>query len=527
MQDLQATIQQILDYVRGIWIKKRFIIISTWLVCPLGLFFVAQMPDVYESKAKVYADTRSMLKPLLRGLTFQSNPQEEIAYIAKTLKSTPNLEDIARKADLDITAVTPQQFQSVVADLRDDIRIGGSGRDGIYTISFEHPNPQVAKRVVQLTLDKFVDSSLGQNRKDSDTATNFLEEQIGEYGARLESAEARLADFKKQYGDLASAGGGSYYAQRSQLKTQIESIDLELKEKSTQLESLKSKFTTSTQSEGNPDNVNIQTQYDDRIKQMQANLDDLLIRFTDRHPDVIQTQERLKALQDDRKREIEQLMEGLSNGELAAGSLSDNAIVQELTIVINNLESTIASLNVRRQNFIGKLEGLEQKLELIPDIEAKRAALNRDYGIVKSKYEQFLSRKESADLSRKADLSAEDVSFRIIEPPVVPLQASGPKRPMFYTAVLIVSFGAGIVLAFLFSQLNPVITSGSQLASITGRPILGAVTDIHVEKIKKRNRNRIIVFSLSTACIMGLYMVFMITEIGMQTTPIKILEAYL
>ncbi len=526
MNDLQATIQQVLDYVRGIWIKKRFIIISTWLICPIGLLYVANMPDVYESKAKVYADTRSMLKPLLRGLTFQNNPQQEIKLIANTLKSTENLEDIARSADLDIQATTPGQFQSIVEGLRNRIRIGGGGRNGMYTISFVHRDPQIAKRVVSLTMDKFVESSLGQNRQDSDAASKFLEEQIVEYAARLESAERRVADFKKEYGEITS-GSGSYYQQRAQIKSQIEAINLELKEKNTQLESLKSKFKTNTSSEGNPDNINIETQYDTRIRQLQKNLDELLIRFTERHPDVIQTKERLKSLKQERKAEIEQLMAGLSSGELAAGSLSENAIVQELTIVINNLESHVASLQVRRQNFLDKMAELEQKIELIPDIEAKRTALNRDYGIVKRKYEEFLSRKESADLSRKADLSAEDVKFRIIEPPVVPLHATGPKRPIFYTGVLIISIAAGGVLAFLFSQLNPVITSGSQLSSITGRPILGAVTDIHVDKIKKRNRRRLLVFILSTGTIIGIYLVFMVTEIAMRTTPIKLLEAYL
>ncbi|GAB3001745.1 XrtA system polysaccharide chain length determinant [Psychrosphaera aestuarii] len=528
MQDLQATIQQILDYIKGIWIKKRFIIISTWLICPLGLFLVAKMPDVYESKAKIYADTRSMLKPLLRGLAIQTDSKEEINAIARTLKSTPNLEDIARKADLDISAKTPQEFQGIVENLRNKIIFNSSGRTSIYSISFEHPDPQIAKRVVSLTLDKFVESALGQNRQDSTTASNFLDEQLQEYATRLASSEQRLADFKKQYGDLLPESGGSgYYQQRGQLKTQIESINLELSEKQTQLQSLKSKFATSTTNEGNPDNVNIATQYDQRIAQMQANLDDLQIRFTDKHPDVLQTRERLESLQQQRKSEIDQLMKGLSNGELAAGSLSENAIVQQLTIVINNLESNIASLNVRKQSYVEKLDVLEQKLELIPDIEAKRTALNRDYGITKRKYEELLSRKESADLSRKADLSAEDVQFRIIDPPVVPLAASGPKRALLYTGVLIVSFGAGVALAFLFSQLNPVIINANHLTKITGRPVLGAVTDINLAEINKRDRRRMWVFAASSSVILGLYLVFMFSEIVMKKTPLQLMERFI
>lgn len=527
MQDLQATIQMVLDYIKGIWIKKRFIIMSSWLIVPLGLFLVARMPDIYESKAKVYADTRSMLKPLLRGLAIQSNPDVEIQLIAKTLLSRPNLEEIARNTDMDIAANTPQEFENLVNGLKKNIQFSTGGRENIYSISYTNKDPQLAKRVVSATLDKFVESSLGQNRKDSDTASKFLEEQLEEYAQRLEAAEQRLASFKKQYGDLLPGSGSSYYQEVSSLKSQIESINLELSEKETQLASLKNKFSNTAAIEQKPENSNITTQFDERIRQMRANLDDLQIRFTDRHPDVVQTREKLEHLEAQRKQEIEELMASLADGQIASGSLSENAIVQDMTIVMNNLESNIVSLNVRRSNYEEKLNELEQKLDLIPDIEAKHTALNRDYGITKRKYEELLSRKESADLSRKADLSAEEVQFRIVEPPVVPLQPTGPKRAIFYTLVLIVGFGVGIVVAFLISQLNPVVVNANILTELTQRPVFGLVTDTHIDYIKRRDKKRLFVFAASSVVVTGIYLVFMATEIVLGTTPIALLEAYL
>ena len=85
MQDFQQTLLQVLDYIRGIWIKKRYVIICSWLICPAGFFYVSTLPDVYESNAQVYVDTRSVLQPLLRGLAIQTDPQQEIEMMAKTL----------------------------------------------------------------------------------------------------------------------------------------------------------------------------------------------------------------------------------------------------------------------------------------------------------------------------------------------------------------------------------------------------------------------------------------------------------
>jgi len=527
MQDLQATIQLIVDYIRGIWIKKRFIIISSWLICPLGLFLVARMPDVYESQAKVYADTRSMLQPLLRGLAVQTDPDTEIKLIARTLLSKPNLEDIARETDLDIRANSPQEFEAIVSGLRDNIKLSSAGRENLYTISYTNQDPQVTKRVVSVTLDKFVESALGQNRKDSDTASKFLEEQLEEYAQRLEAAEQRLANFKKQYGDLIPGSGSSYYQEVSTLKGQIETIDLDISEKQTQLDNVKNKFSTSTAASNSGDNSNITSQYDERISQLQTNLDDLQIRYTDRHPDVVQTREKLEQLEQLRQVEIEELVASLAEGNIASGSLSENAIVQDLTIVMNNLESNIASLQVRRNNYQEKLDEYEQKLDLIPDIEAKFTALNRDYGITKRKYEELLSRKESADLSRKADLSAEEVQFRIVEPPVVPLSPTGPKRVIFYTLVTFLSFAVGVAIAFLVSQLNPVVINAKVLTDLTQRPVFGAVSDINLELIRKRDAKRLYVFIASSGLIIMMYFMFMATEIVMQTTPLKLLERFL
>ena len=524
MQDLQATIDMILDYARGVWIKKRYIMIMSWVICPLGLFYVAKMPDIYESKTRVYADTRSMLKPLLRGLTIQNNSDLEVQLIAKTLMSKENLEAIAREADLDINTNNKEQFNSLISSLKGRIKFSTAGRENFYTVQFSDRSPEVAQKVVSATLNKFVESSLGQNRKDSDTASKFIEQQIAEYADRLQQAEQKVAEFKKQYGDLTSGAG--YYQEVKGLKGRIEDISLQISEKESQLNNLREKFSTTT-SAASADTVNVETQYDDRIKTLQAQLDDLQIRFTEQHPDVLQTREKLNHLKGLRETEIDSMVASLAQGKVTSGGLSENAIVQDLTMVMNNLEGEVASLNVRRSNFQEKLESLEQKLDLIPDIEAKRVALNRDYGITKRKFEELLNRKESADLSRKADLSSEEVKFRVIEPPSLPRTPTGPPRIIFYTIVTLLSFAAGTAIAFLVSQLRPVVVSSRSITDLTGRPVLGSVSDINIEHIKKKNRAKVIGFAISNAGIFVLFLLFLGTEVAMKTTPIELISRFL
>ncbi len=512
MQDLQQTLIQILDYVKGVWIKKRYVIIFSWLICPLGFFYVASLPDVYSSKAQVFVDTRSVLQPLLRGLAIQTNPDQEIQMMAKTLLSRSNVEKIARESDLDITTTTENEFESLVTSLTKEIRLSSTGRDNIYNISFSNESPSVAQRVVQETLDLFVEGALGNNRKDTDTAGRFLDEQISEYESRLTEAEQRLANFKRQYNDILPLAG-TYYSSLQNLNNELESTRLQIKQTQQQTDSLNKQISNAKRNDSfgvtNQEEPTLRTRYDDRIRSLEEELDRLTLRFTDAHPDVVETRALLSSLEQSREKEIEAFLSNEEDGNNAP--LSE--LNREIKLEASRLESQIASLRVKETDLQRKISELESKVDLIPQIEAESSALNRDYDVTKRKYEELLSRKESADLSRRADVSAEDLQFRIIEPPLLPKRPSGPNRLIFYTAVLILGFGSGIGIAFLISQLNPILIRPKQLLNVSDYPIWGTVTHLNIEQINKTNRNRLLVFLLSSGTILAMYGALVAAEV--------------
>jgi len=271
-----------------------------------------------------------------------------------------------------------------------------------------------------------------------------------------------------------------------------------------QIESMKKRVASYKTADGfgvsDGENV-LTTRYDDRIKNLEDKLDGLQLRFTDKHPDVIETKALLASLEKSRQAEIDEfLAEQSGEGEENNGQMNS-----QLSLEISKLQGTLASLQVKKQDLTTKIADLESKIDLVPQIEAELASLNRDYGITKSRYEELLSRRESADLSRRADVSAEEFQFRIIEPPLIPLNPAGPNRLVLYSLVLLVGFGAGIAMAFLVSQFSPVLLRGKQLLDMTDYPIWGTVTHLNIEHIRKVNRGRIVVFALSSGAIVLLY----------------------
>ena len=514
MQDLHKTLELALEYLKGVWVKKRYIMICTWIICPIGFYNIAALPDVYQSSARVYVDTRSVLAPMLRGLALQSNPEQEVAMMVRTLLTRPNLEIIARESDLDVMTTNDDEYQDLITSLGRNIKLRKAGRQNLYTISFRHLDPEMSRTVVQKTLDLFVEGTKGNNRKETDSANQFIDDQIAEYEIRLLDAEQRLVNYKRKYSTLLP-NQGSFLNNFANVGKLLEQTRLTIKETVQKIVSLSgrindNKSQTPDSSVRAFDNSSlITTRYDSRIKTLEGRLDQLMLKYTELHPDVIETKNLLDSLTSARKQEIEEFL-ATDKGERPEqiGSMAN-----ELKLEISRLESQVASLRVREADYSKKMEGLKQKIDFVPQAEAERTALDRDYGITKRKYEGLLNRRESSDLARKADISSDGVQFRILDAPRVPKNPSGSDRPLKYSMMLIFGFAAGVGLAFVINLLNPVLVKASQLTALTSYPVLGAVSHLNKAYILKMKRSRLIAFLLSSSIIIGIYGVLLAAEI--------------
>lgn len=512
MQDIY---DDLIDYLKGIWIKRRYIIISTWLICPIGWGFVSMMPDVYESKARVFADTQSILAPLLKGLTVQTNPNIQINMMIKTLLSRPNLERISRMTDMDIQAKTPQQYEGVIARLKNNIKIQKQGRnDNIFTISFEDVNPEMAKNVVQSSLTVFIENTLGENRSDSDSAQKFLKSQIAEYENRLRSAEVRLTDFKQKYSDMLPNQNGGYYEKLNLAKEKLQVIELSLKEAETQLDSAKSQLSTvPTESSTNQNKIqtssSIKTSYDDRIVELELALDSLQLRYTDLHPDVAEAKRRLEHLEKQRTKEIDEYLNIASNEADGTLITSQNPVIQQLQIQVNQYENQVASIRVRVIDYRSKVKELENKVHILPEIEAELVALDRGYNITKAKYEELVVRQETAQLAQQAEETTNKIQFKVLNPPRAATTPSGPKRILLFLMVTFLGVATGVGLSLLFSQLSPVATSTIKLSKVTGVPVFGIVSANENLGLQKWHKKKTIIFIASNLFLLIILMMFM------------------
>ncbi len=500
---MQEVLDLVYGYVRGIWRRRWVIAIVAWLVCLVGWVVVLQMPDQYRSSARVHVDTQSMLRPLLRGLAADTNIGGEVAFITRTLLSRANLEKVARMTDLDLQAKTPEELDSLLNSLRGRISFSGE-RDGkVYNIGFSDQDPELARRVVQAVLTLFVESSLGSTRKDTDSAQRFLDEQIAEYEARLIESENRLKEFKQQNVGLMSRSGGDYYAQMQRVMSQLKEAEFQLREAAERRDELMEQLQDAEDDleDGllfSPGGSGVSTPMDGRIQNLEAQLDGLLLKYTDKHPDVVSLRQQLKVLKAERD---QQMVTAVENDT----GIATNPVIQQLKISLGEAEALVSSSKVRVSEYKQRIEYLDKMVDTIPEVEAALKNLNRDYGIIKSSYEQLLSRRESARMAQQADETGDGVKFSVIEPPRVPREPTGPNRQLYMVMTLGGGLGAGIVLAFLLSQLRSTFDDRGSLRNATGFPVLGTLSMEWTPTQRLRMRVETIVFTASILLLLVAY----------------------
>ena len=161
---MREAITDIYSKLRGAWKYRWYMLLISWVICLVGWFLVAKLPDEYQATAKVYVDTTSVLQPLLRGMMIGgSSPGAQAELVTRTLLSRPNIEKLIRMTDLDVTARTDEELEVLISSVMGRLSLNKDGRSrDLYKISFSDQSPELAKKVVQGLLTIFVEGSLGE-----------------------------------------------------------------------------------------------------------------------------------------------------------------------------------------------------------------------------------------------------------------------------------------------------------------------------------------------------------------------------
>lgn len=514
---MHEMIAELLSYLQGAVRYKWWAVLAAWLACLSGWVYVSQLPDQYKASARVHVDTRTLLRPLLTGLAIQPDVSGQVRLMTKLMFSRPNLEKVARMTDLDLNAKDEKGMEAIVKRLNSSMSIN-SGGSSLFTIDAEDEDPKLAKRLVQALLTIFVEETLGESRKDSDSVQRFLDQQIKEYEMRLQAAEKARENFKREHYGLLPGQGGDLYSRLQQTTAELENAKLALQEALNRRDEIQRQL-----KDGNFEGSGGNSPLDIRIKALQARIDELRLRYTEHHPDIIAAKNMINNLEKEKRAALKSLSESaLQKGDQDA-DWGGNPIFQQMKIALGEAEANVASLSARVKNYQKRMEQFKEQMDARLKVETELKNLNRDYAAIRGNYDALLERREKARLSENVEQNTDSVKFRVVDPPQVPSKPSAPNRILLSVGVLLAGVAVGIGLMIFLALLRPTFSTTQKVREVTGLPLLGTVSMNWIPAIRKRKWREFLGFCTACVLLLAVFAGILILEIkGVNLHSFKI-----
>ncbi len=503
---MQNALEMIVDELRGTWRFRWVALAVAWAISVVGWLIVFSVPDMFEAKARVYVDTRTPLRPLLTGVAAEQDVESQLVMVRQALLGGPNLERVAREADLLVRANTAVERQALVLDMAERIEIDLEPpvvRDPrvpntFYRITYQDRSRQTAIKVVDLLLNAFVEDTFGKKQGGAEDAQSFLEDQLKQYRERLSAAEAALAEFKRRNIGMVPGEEGGFFQRLDQQQANVQRVEQQLRvalSRKAELERQlrgETPFVPSAQVVA-PAGGQAPADTASRIQETQARLDDLLLRFTDKHPDVIAAKQTLADLKTRQQQELDAVRRGDPGAAALAGAAA-NPVYQNIQLQLHETDVQIAALRGELGDYQGNVGELRRALDTAPEVEAEFTRLTRDYDVTQTQYNSLLQRLEQARVSEDAQQTG-IVEFQIIDPPAAPFSPVFPTRPVLLGVVLLASLLIGAGVAWMLCKSRPVFNHGRTLAEITGLPVIGVISLAWVERHRSAMRRDFLRFA--------------------------------
>ena len=478
--------------LHAVWQRRWIALAVAWCICLAGWLVVSQMPNKYESRARIFVQLRQIIPT---DGTTALNQQKDLDRIRQTLTSAVNLEKVVRGTDLARTVATDRDVADRVAGLQAAIKLTAQ-QDNLFEITVTAPSGKLAKQIAQKLIDIFVETNLSDNRDQSSQSLDFMDQQLAERQKQLQDADTKRADFQSKFlGSLP--GTGSIDDRVSAARTQLAQIQGDLAAAQSSLNVVNAQMAGTPASVAGAGGGAVAGPARARLQAIQGQIADARAKgYTDSHPDMIALKNQLAAAQGAAAREP------LVGG--GAGSAS-NPVYIGLQSMRADKQATVAALVQRKAQIEGDLNALSAKMAEAPGVAAEQGEIERQYQVLKSQYDTLLAQREQMKISSQAQNVADADKFNVVDPPTQPRGPTSPNRPLLLTAVLIAGLGAGVAAAFALGKLTTTFATAAKLEKASGMPVIGSIGEVVTATQTAMRRKTLTLFAGGVAALAVAY----------------------
>lgn len=467
------------------------------LTLVVGLLVI---PRNYTASTTILAQDSDIIQPLLEGRAVSTGVSDRAGRARQILYSRKVLEQV-----LDVGGWSASNPSAVARDkLMEDIRnstMVSSPRPDLVQIDYRDSDPERAYRVTEAFGALFIEETLAAKERESREAYEFIDKQVSEYHAKLLGAEKNLQDYRSRNADAQPGSATDVSARITSLRSQVEQARMALMEQESRAGAISSQL--SGESAVTAANTR-ESLYNTQLIEHRAELDRLLLTFTDRHPDVVRIRHQIEDLQRAIAAE-QQRRNQPGQGPLASEDVQINPLYNELRSQQAQARREAAATRSRMGIAQSLLDEEIDRSRRIAASESALSELTRDYEVNREIYQDLLRRRENARVSMGLDQENRGLTLRIQDPATMPLRPSGLRFMHIASAGFLFAVGLPLGLLLLLAKFDPRVRSPRQIQLKTGYPLLTTIPTYPTPQERRRQSLRL---AMSVAMVGGVFVVY-------------------
>ncbi len=499
------------DQVLEILVRRKwFILIPLCITLTLGLFHTLTTSKTYEASTLILVQPQRVPTSYVRSVV-TSTINERISTISQQILSRSNLEKIIDQFGL-FEDAKGMYLEDKIAGLRKrvQVKIERTRSDAeAFSIVFQGDDPQQVMRIANTLASYFMDENLKVREAQAVGTSEFLDSELEKTRKDLEERERRLAEYKERhFGGLPEELATNLRAM-DRLQQQISSKNELLRQARSSLTLMEAQVAQSREMASQSfDDSFLSMDFDDdafgaseeeqKLESARKEYDALLLKYTDRHPDVLKLKkiiDKLESAIEAKRKTAAEETPAPETPDVSMGNSMPNFAVMQQQAQLTQIRSEIAKIESDIANMEQQMAVYQARVEDTPKRELELQALQRDYSNIQNVYNSLLDRRLEAELSVNMEKKQKGEQFRILDHARLPEKPISPNVKMLFLLSVAAGFGIGAGLIFLLEFFDSSIRWEEQIEEDLGLKILAAVPPLQWPRDRFRKRIELAVFA--------------------------------
>ncbi len=531
------------NQIMEIIIRRRWIIIVPFCIClTLGFIYTLNSTQTYQASTTILIQPQKVPTEFVQSIV-TSDPQQRINTIKQQILSRTNLEKIIQEFDLFKNA--QEMFvEEKINNLRNrvDVNVNRSSRWGstaveAFSVAFKGSDPKTVMNVVNKLASLFMDENLKEREVQAVGTSEFLEAELKKIKDRLEKSEEEISAYRAKYmGGLPDELESNlrtldrlqeqHTAALAALRDNQNAAAL-LKTQISTLNELAQNNTVTLQPGGTLTETTILSSAEQQYETEKQQLDELLLKYTSKHPEVIRLTKSVAKLKEKLDKENP---EKQTDGQAADGSTSRSSqpnILSQQQIDLKQIENEIRDGKIEIQNIQKTMQVYQKRVEDTPKREQELQIILRDYNDVKENYSSVLERRLEAEIAVNMEKKQKGEQFRIIDYARLPEKPISPDIQKLILFSIVAGLGVAGGIIFLLEFVNPVIRTEDQIRNQIGIPILSSIPQIEKPGDAVKTKIEITVFALFLVYAFLIFILFAFTYVKGINKTLNFIQTYI